>query len=118
LDCNGDDGGTAFFDNCGTCVGGNTGLDACVPVGVAESLDLSLSVYPNPSNGQFIVELNGPEGTGTLNIMDMMGRKVYTTGVSFNGSFRQSIELNGAKGTYVLQWSTDSGIATRKVRLH
>ncbi len=29
-DCNGDFGGTAFFDNCGDCVGGNTGDVACV----------------------------------------------------------------------------------------
>ena len=28
-DCNGVWGGTAFLDNCGTCVGGNTGLTAC-----------------------------------------------------------------------------------------
>ncbi len=30
LDCNGDVGGTAFIDNCGECVGGNTGEVACV----------------------------------------------------------------------------------------
>jgi gliding motility-associated-like protein len=29
-DCNGDFGGTAFLDNCATCVGGNTGEVACV----------------------------------------------------------------------------------------
>jgi hypothetical protein len=29
-DCNGDFGGTAIPDNCGTCTGGNTGLEACV----------------------------------------------------------------------------------------
>ncbi len=28
-DCNGDKEGTAVTDNCGTCVGGNTGLTAC-----------------------------------------------------------------------------------------
>lgn len=30
LDCNGDPCGTAFFDLCGQCVGGNTGTEACV----------------------------------------------------------------------------------------
>jgi hypothetical protein len=29
-DCNGDFGGTAFLDNCGDCVGGNTGDEPCV----------------------------------------------------------------------------------------
>jgi len=117
-DCNGEWGGLAFIDDCDDCVGGGTGLDACDPVGVSESLDRSLNVYPNPNNGQFIVELNGAEGVGTLNIMDMMGRRVYTSGVNFNGSFRQSIDLNVAKGTYVLQVITENGIATRKVELH
>ncbi len=29
LDCNGEQGGTAYLDNCSTCVGGNTGLEPC-----------------------------------------------------------------------------------------
>ncbi|MFM2264745.1 MAG: hypothetical protein RLZ77_161 [Bacteroidota bacterium] len=29
-DCNGDNMGTAYIDSCGICVGGNTGLQACV----------------------------------------------------------------------------------------
>lgn len=31
VDCNGVPGGTAFLDNCNECVGGNTGKTACVP---------------------------------------------------------------------------------------
>lgn len=30
IDCHGDVNGNAYEDNCGICVGGNTGLDACV----------------------------------------------------------------------------------------
>ena len=29
VDCNGDENGDAYIDNCGTCVGGNTGLQPC-----------------------------------------------------------------------------------------
>jgi len=29
IDCNGDEDGTAYFDQCGVCVGGNTGLEPC-----------------------------------------------------------------------------------------
>lgn len=29
VDCNGDEGGSAYIDECGECVGGNTGLEAC-----------------------------------------------------------------------------------------
>lgn len=30
VDCNGDPGGSAFIDSCATCVGGNTGVVACI----------------------------------------------------------------------------------------
>jgi uncharacterized protein (TIGR02145 family) len=30
IDCNGDAGGSAYTDNCGICVGGNTGKTACI----------------------------------------------------------------------------------------
>lgn len=30
VDCNGVQGGDAFYDGCGTCVGGNTGIEACI----------------------------------------------------------------------------------------
>jgi len=89
-----------------------------ITVGISSALDRSINVYPNPNNGHFIVELSTAEGAGTLNIMDMMGRKVYTAGVNFSGSLRQSINLNVAKGTYVLQVITSNGIATRKVEVN
>lgn len=30
VDCNGENGGEAFYDDCGNCVGGSTGLTACI----------------------------------------------------------------------------------------
>jgi hypothetical protein len=88
-----------------------------ITVGISSALNRSLSIYPNPSNGQFVVELKG-EGNASLNIMDMIGRRVYTQAMIINGTFRQSISLDVAKGTYVLQVVTGNGIATRKVELN
>jgi hypothetical protein len=118
-DCNGVFGGTAYEDECEICVGGTTGLEPCVIIGVADGdINSHLSVYPNPNSGQFIVEMSGVDGIGMLNIMDMMGRMVYTGSVNLNGNFRQSIDLNVAGGTYILQVMTDNGIATRRVQLN
>jgi len=88
-----------------------------LPVGINEALNNTMTVYPNPSNGQFIVALDGVEGKATLNIVDMMGRNVYTQSVTVNGTIRQSIDLNVASGSYLLQVITDNGVATRKVEL-
>ena len=41
-DCNGDLGGSAFIDECDECVGGNTGLEACIP-GQSSSFKMSSS---------------------------------------------------------------------------
>ncbi len=119
-DCNGDFGGTAAIDECSVCAGGNTGIEPCVPVGVnnADALANALHVFPNPSNGQFIIELNGVDGKATMNIVDMMGRNVYTQAIILNGTFRKAIALNVAKGTYVMQVVTTNGIATRKVEVN
>lgn len=119
-DCNGDFGGTAAIDECSVCAGGNTGIEPCVPVGVndADALANALLVFPNPSNGQFIIELNGVEGKATMNIVDMLGRNVYTQAIVLNGAFRKGINLNVAKGTYVMQVVTVNGIATRKVEVN
>ncbi len=49
-DCNGDIDGSAYVDDCGTCVSGNTNIDACSPVNVTfkvnmASVDASQGVY-------------------------------------------------------------------------
>ncbi len=88
-----------------------------VAVGISSALNRSLSVYPNPNNGQFVVQLKG-EGKATLNIVDMLGRRVYTQAMTLNGMFRQAISLDVVKGSYVLQVVTSNGIATRKVELN
>jgi hypothetical protein len=41
LDCNGDLDGDAFIDDCGNCVGGNTGDEACIDFNPSLSLELS-----------------------------------------------------------------------------
>ncbi len=55
-DCNGDKDGTAFFDVCGQCAGGNTGIvpitdpSECpvLAISKAQSKPCSFEVYPNP----------------------------------------------------------------------
>ncbi|MGE5428210.1 MAG: T9SS type A sorting domain-containing protein, partial [Methylococcaceae bacterium] len=57
---------------CHECVGGNTGKTACIP-SHAETIpkdDLGLSVYPNPSDGKFIIAGNL---RGKWQIYNLMG---------------------------------------------
>jgi hypothetical protein len=90
-------------------------VDVCT--GINESLSSNLSVYPNPSNGQFVVEVNGVEGDAQIVVMDVAGRQVYNEGVTLNNSFRKDLNLNVAKGTYLLQIVTVEGMVTRKIQV-
>ena len=77
-----------------------------------------MSIYPNPSNGQFVVEIAGVEGDAQITITDVTGRQIYTEGVIMNGSFRKEFSLDVAKGTYLLQISTVEGLVIRKIQIH
>jgi hypothetical protein len=91
----------------------------CDPVtGITENGMEDINVYPNPSNGQFVVEVNGVDADAQITVMDVTGRQVYTEGVSMNGNFRKELNLNVAKGTYLLQIATVEGTVTRKIQIN
>jgi len=82
-------------------------------MGIAEKgFANSVSCYPNPSNGQFVVEMNTEKATElTINIFDLSGRNVFTQTQTANaGSNNISINASTlANGTYVLQMINSEG---------
>lgn len=68
------------------------------PTALTESTVLNFNVYPNPSNGGFVVEHNFE--TPILEIFTMDGRLVYMKEL---GNFKSSISTDLAKGIYLLQ---------------
>jgi hypothetical protein len=76
---------TAFWDTIDTqhgisyANGENTGfipLEVTVELSVSESPLSNLSIYPNPSNGQFVVSCN--KTIESFELYDAVGRKVFT----------------------------------------
>lgn len=92
-------------------------IEVCEYTGINERLSQHLDVFPNPSNGQFVVELEGGVGQGSVRIFDISGRRVFHRDVFFNGQFRLDVELNVAPGTYTLQILTAEGSATRTLEV-
>lgn len=75
-DCNGVDGGTAFIDNCGTCVGGNTGKLECSAVDLSFTVDMTGA---DVSNGVYITGDMTSEGSNWAIIqMDSNGDNTYS----------------------------------------
>ena len=68
------------------------------PSTLVESSMLDLKVYPNPSNGSFIVEHNFK--SPNLEIFSMDGRLVFKQSLQ---GFKSTVNTNLAKGVYLLQ---------------
>jgi len=81
---------TIYFDEC-------VGIDQ-------QSGTVSASVYPNPSNGQFILELNAPErSTVDIQIVNTLSSLVYEeAGVQVNGKLIRNFNVNLNSGIYFL----------------
>ena len=67
-DCNGVFGGTAFLDNCGNCVGGNTGAIECVPFSPSVEVILADSSCSVTTDLTILVtqEANEPDMAGSF----------------------------------------------------
>ncbi|KAA9331134.1 T9SS type A sorting domain-containing protein [Adhaeribacter soli] len=91
----------------------NVSIISYMPTGLkANLLQSQLSVYPNPSNGTFKVDL--PQGkTYELTVTDLTGKVIMTQSTS--GGLNQ-LQLNkAAKGIYLLKVKGENGTATRKL---
>lgn len=77
----------------------------------------NVDVYPNPSLGEFAVELNGFNGVATVEVYNIVGRKVWTSTVQGEGAI-QRIDLGALEaGNYLISVSDDVTKMTRRVTL-
>ena len=76
-------------------------------VGINEISSEGISVYPNPSNGVFNINV---ENNYNLEVFDITGRVINTRTLTGN----TSIELN-TSGVYFLRFSNEKGSFTQKV---
>lgn len=76
----------------------------------------SVSIYPNPSNGQFVVNLNGIHKQGNLVVVNAQGKKVYSK--PFLNQQKVDIEISDeAKGLYFVEITTNFGSSRYKLYL-
>ena len=80
--------------------------------------DQSLSIAPNPTKDQILVDFNDASTKSlNINMVNLAGQVIYSESINnFNGKFKQNISLgNFASGVYFVQMVTDSKVITRKV---
>ncbi|MBL4703550.1 MAG: T9SS type A sorting domain-containing protein, partial [Flavobacteriales bacterium] len=76
-----------------------------------------LKVYPNPSNGDFKIELNFIQSeTATIEVLDITGKLLFRRIIQGNGIMLETVRLNYLNaGVYVLNVKTNSGIISQKI---
>jgi len=90
-------------------------VDACL--GVTEFAGLGVSIYPNPSNGQIVLDVSGDSEGLVFTVVDMHGKLVYTETLSeIRNGLRKQIDLGDlAKGVYFVRLEAGNDSMTRKL---
>lgn len=79
------------------------------PLGIEEVNDLYVQVYPNPTTNKLYIK--GVLGEVTVDMLSVDGRKVFTENIGRNSE----IDLNVAKGMYLLKITSDNKSISKKI---
>lgn len=80
---------------------------------LSKKQDVTLSVYPNPSNGEFTI--SSPYLIQYLNLVSVNGQIVYS--VNDIGSNQIKINCDLSNGIYIVQVYTDQGVIAKKIKI-
>ena len=92
-----------------------------IVLGVASANEVAgtrdLTVFPNPSNGQFALNLEGFTGAVTVDVYNIVGRKVWTSNVNAGAGVQQVDLTSLDAGNYLISASDDAQTLTRRLTL-
>lgn len=86
-------------------------------LGSSTFLASNFSVFPNPSNGTFQIQLKELVAQFGVKIYDITGKVIYENEFNSNSDLTKEIKLNETigKGVYFMNVNTLDGIITKKI---
>ncbi|MFP4469864.1 MAG: C25 family cysteine peptidase [Bacteroidales bacterium] len=89
-------------------------LEDCT--GIQENEQAVMNIYPNPTNGDFTIQLSGNDVV-EIELMNALGERVYVvSGVEINGNLNRQISVNGlAGGLYYLSVKGETIYSIEKI---
>lgn len=92
-----------------------TNILDCTNMGINDLVNAELSIYPNPTKGEFYILTDKSYSESTVNIQDMTGRSVYQSSIDLNNK-RATVDIsNLSTGVYVIVINTPEGKITKKL---
>jgi hypothetical protein len=80
---------------------------------INETLDLPVSIYPNPTNEQITIDFKKKYSKIEIEITDILGQSILKT--SFQSDQFSQINLTGESGIYFVRMVLDGKVRTQKV---
>jgi hypothetical protein len=91
----------------------------CTGVGITEQQSNVLSLYPNPSEGHFRLDLpSSLDGTTDMRVLDLQGRVLVQRGAIQAEGPTMVLDLSGfPSGTYIVMLNSERSVYTGKVQV-
>jgi hypothetical protein len=92
-------------------------VNVLAELSIAEYSLENLSVYPNPNQGEFTIQLNSTNSDQlNIQVFDIRGRSIFNNTYNHTGEFSQTINLNNAQsGMYLLNINDGSNTVIKKI---
>ncbi len=94
-------------------------IDPCTGVLTPVLKTADINVYPNPTKGQFQIDINGLENADyDLSIYNSLGSKVFGGSVNYNGQSTQSWKIDFStypKGIYFIRLQSEGQIKVKRI---
>jgi len=93
----------------------NSNIDICTDpsAGLNEKNSMDFKIYPNPTNGSFVIELQKPMEEIILEITDMSGRVVLSK--TYKNQFEINIDLKEQAGMYIVKMKNNTEVTLYKL---
>lgn len=82
--------------------------------GIFELASSDCLIFPNPSNGNFDLQLKSSDNKTQIEIINIKGEVLFSK-TYFTGNINEHISLNQANGVYFVKTVTDKGIRINKL---
>ena len=76
----------------------------------------SITVYPNPTNGEVGLQMNIADGQYTLSVSNVLGQNLYSRNIKVSGQYRDNLDMSAyGKGIYFISIEGGNTKAVKKI---